>query len=283
MNQRHTAHGFRPKRGACAEKAGKSTDASGGIALVRETGQTARMVRYVALFLVAFGSAHGAALADQAAAAATAPAEVVQVSARPGPVVVKPPVARDGNLPRTRWEHKGAQGHVWTRAALSALKSHGRPLTEIVPRDIADWCPAYARHGAKGRQAFWVGFLSALAKHESTYRAEAVGGGGQWFGLLQILPATARGYGCRAGSGTALKHGPENLSCAIRIMARTVPRDGVVSQGMRGVAADWGPLHSRAKREDMRAWVRRQTYCKPLGSVRPQARPVAPAQVSTAD
>jgi hypothetical protein len=39
-------------------------------------------------------------------------------------------------------------------------------------------------------------------------------------------------------------------------MGETVPRDGVVSRGMRGVAADWGPFHSSRKREDMRQWLR---------------------------
>lgn len=191
---------------------------------------------------------------------------------------IKPP-AREGNVPRTRWEHvSGSQ--IWTRAALAALKDHGRPLESMVPRDIADWCPAYPDASPAARRAFWVGFLSALVKHESTYRAHAVGGGGKWYGLTQILPSTARLYGCRARSGAALKHGPDNLSCAIRIMARTVPRDGVVSRGMRGVAADWGPLHSRSKRTDMMAWTKRQTYCKPLSNVRPRLRP---QRVATAE
>lgn len=191
---------------------------------------------------------------------------------------IKPP-AREGNVPRTRWEHvSGSQ--IWTRAALAALKDHGRPLESMVPRDIADWCPAYPDASPAARRAFWVGFLSALVKHESTYRAPAVGGGGKWYGLTQILPSTARLYGCRARSGAALKHGPDNLSCAIRIMARTVPRDGVVSRGMRGVAADWGPLHSRSKRTDMMAWTKRQTYCKPLSNVRPRLRP---QRVATAE
>jgi len=143
----------------------------------------------------------------------------------------------------------------------------------MVPQDIGDWCPAYPQADAAQRKAFWVGFLSTLAKHESTMRETAVGGGGRWHGLLQILPATARGYGCRARDGATLRHGPSNLSCAVRIMAVTVPRDGVVSRGMRGVAADWGPLHSRKKRTDMMSWMRRQSYCKPLVSLRPQSRP----------
>jgi hypothetical protein len=55
-------------------------------------------------------------------------------------------------------------------------------------------------------------------------------------------------------------------------MTRTVGRDRVVSAGMRGVAADWGPFHSRKKRMDMMQWTRKQSYCKPLNSVRPKAR-----------
>lgn len=186
------------------------------------------------------------------------------------------PLARQGQIPRTRWEHM--EGHaVWTRAALSALKSHGKPLVELVPRDIDTWCPAYRRAVPAQRRAFWVGFMSSLAKHESTYRPWAVGGGGRWYGLLQILPATARGYKCHVGTGEALKNGAANLSCAARIMAYTVPRDGVIHgySGRKGlgVTADWGPMHSRAKRRDMAGWLRKQTYCVDVQSLRPRARP----------
>ncbi|MDA3857038.1 MAG: transglycosylase SLT domain-containing protein [Roseovarius sp.] len=198
---------------------------------------------------------------------------------RAGGVFPLSPPARDGNIPRTRWEHR-ADAPLLTRTALSALKGHGAALTASVPRDIATWCPAYPQASDASRRAFWVGFLSALAKHESTYNPRAVGGGGRWYGLLQILPATARGYKCRAGSGEALQDGPANLSCAVRIMAHTVLRDGVVSEGMRGVAADWGPLHNVRKRQDMQGWIRAQSYCKPLASVRPRMRPARIAQVA---
>tara|TARA_R110002049_G_scaffold23545_2_gene83223 strand:+ start:34658 stop:35578 length:921 start_codon:yes stop_codon:yes gene_type:complete len=185
---------------------------------------------------------------------------------------VRPP-ARSGSVPRTRWQHM--QGHtLWTRAALSALKSHGKGLVDLVPGDIDTWCPAYRNAPEDQRREFWVGFLSALAKHESTYKPWAVGGGGRWYGLLQILPGTARGYKCHAGTGEALKSGAANLSCAVRIMAVTVPRDGVIyGPGGRGVAADWGPMRSASKRRDMSGWLRRQNYCKPLDDTRPRARP----------
>ncbi len=185
------------------------------------------------------------------------------------------PQARSEFIPRTRWDSNGGDV-MWTRAAMSAVADQGEPLVGVVPRDIAAWCPAYTQNPPEQRRAFWVGMLSALSKHESTYDPAAVGGGGAWYGLLQILPSTARAYGCRARSGDALKDPEENLSCAIRIMARSVVRDRAVALHdgrWRGVAADWGPMTNSAKVAEMSAWTSRQSYCRPMQSVRPQARP----------
>lgn len=165
------------------------------------------------------------------------------------------------NFVPARWDHR-PEAAAWTNAALAALDRHGVALVETVPRDAGVWCPGYVDATEQERKAFWVGLLSALAKHESTWNPEAVGGGGKWFGLVQISPATARGYGCEHASGDALKNGSGNLSCAIRILSHTVPRDGVVAEGGRGVAADWGPFHSAAKRAEMMEWTSNQSYCK---------------------
>nr|WP_240310326.1 transglycosylase SLT domain-containing protein [Pseudosulfitobacter sp. DSM 107133] len=185
------------------------------------------------------------------------------------------PPARDGDVPRTRWTHQ-PKHMLWNRAALSALKAHGAPLVQSVPRDVQDWCPNYPRASTRERRAFWLGFLSALAKHESTYKPKAVGGGGRWYGLLQILPSTARGYKCNAGTGPDLMNGAANLSCAVRILAVTVPRDGVIygrDSRWRGVAADWGPMRSAAKRRDIAGWTRKQPYCALPNAIRPKMRP----------
>ena len=188
-------------------------------------------------------------------------------------VTPRRPRARPMSLPRTRWETVPGST-LWTRAALSALKAHGRPLLEFVPEDIETWCPSYADQPLEKRAEFWVGFISALTRYESTFRPRAVGGGGRWHGLMQILPSTARLYGCRATTGAALQSGPANLSCAIRIITRTVRRDGVVGAGGRGgVAADWGPMVHSGKRETIAAYTRRQTYCRPLSTMRPRPRP----------
>ncbi len=195
-------------------------------------------------------------------------------------LLVLPAVADDANgertadqVPDARWDHR-AEGEDWSRAAIVALKDHGDELVESAPRDVGRFCPGYLAADDAERRAFWVGFLSALAKYESTWKPRAVGGGGQWYGLLQILPATAREFGCRARSGSALLDGAANLSCAIRIMAETVPRDGAIhGDGTEGVAADWGPLKSDPKRTEMRDWLRSQDYCQFDEVRRPRPRP----------
>ncbi len=145
---------------------------------------------------------------------------------------------------------------------MDMLESDAAVLTQVVPQDAEYWCPGYSEADEAQRAAFWVGFMSALARYESTWNPQAVGGGGRWYGLLQIAPATARYRGCEAGSGAALTDGAANLRCALRIMAVTVPRDGVVSQGTRGVAADWGPMRNPEMTAEMRDWLHRQSYCQ---------------------
>lgn len=249
----------------------------------------------VGLSLFLMGALCGPLSAQEAAAALSDPeskAVAVPVAGATG-AIVRPkapptspplvrPVARPFELPAARWDGQ-AGTERWTMAAISALQSHAQKLARTVPRDIAQWCPAYRTADVAQRRAFWVGLVSALAWHESTHRAAAVGGDGRWYGLTQIYPPTARGYGCRARNGSALMDAEDNLSCALRIMAVTVPRDGVVSQGMRGVAADWGPFHSQRKRTDMQRWVKEQDYCSAVSrSLKPVARP-APDQPEAED
>lgn len=178
--------------------------------------------------------------------------------------MVWPLAANEGltEPPVMRWDHR-PEALSWTTAGFEMVDESGPAsvLPEVVPADIDAWCPAYAGADRDQREAFWVGLLSTLARHESTWRPEAVGGGGRWFGLVQISPATARGYGCEARSGSALLDGESNLRCALRIWATTVPRDGVVAAQRGGVAADWGPFVQARKREDMRDWIRTQDYC----------------------
>lgn len=163
--------------------------------------------------------------------------------------------------PVMRWDHRSESG-AWTKDTMAAIADNDSILTLLTPKDIDNWCPAYEDNSQIERSLFWTGLISTLAKHESTWNPRAAGGGGRWIGLVQISPATARHYGCEATSVSALKDGSNNLECAIKIWSTTVPRDGVVSAGFRGVAADWGPFHNKRKREDMRAWTNSQSYCQ---------------------
>ena len=166
----------------------------------------------------------------------------------------------DTSLPAARWDDVPGS-RAWTEAALAALASHAAPLVALVPQDVSTWCPGYQAANAEDRSAFWVGLVSALAKHESTWRPEVSDSEGRWHGLLQISPGTAEGYGCAAQDAKALKDAGANLSCGLRIMAETVVRDEVVAEGGGGVAADWAPFSVAEKREDMAAWTRAQSYC----------------------
>ena len=163
--------------------------------------------------------------------------------------------------PTMRWDHRPNATH-WTQATLSALQEHGRSLPESVPADIDSWCPAYREAPIHQREMFWAGVLSALSKHESTYRADAIGGGGRYFGLVQISPSTARHHGCAATTSEALRSGAPNLRCAVRIMAQTSARTEGEAKGVAAMARDWGPMHRQGKRNDMKAWLREQAYCR---------------------
>lgn len=176
----------------------------------------------------------------------------------------QPETASASLLPAMRWDHR-PEADQWTASTLAALRIEGAVLETTVPSDIAAFCPAYASAPAADRRAFWAGFLSALAKHESTWNPQAKGGGGKWIGLMQIAPQTAKANGCEASSGQGLTDGSANLACAVKIAAKQVGRDGAIvtdgSGGWRGVARDWAPLRSAEKRADVAGWTRAQSYC----------------------
>lgn len=171
-------------------------------------------------------------------------------------------VASQNGLPAMRWDHR-PEAKIWTSRTLAALDRQGATLSDVVPADIATWCPGYPHASEDERQAFWSGIFSALAKHESTWNPKASGGGGRWIGLVQIAPGTARAYGCDATSSAALKDGGANLACGVRIAAVQVARDGMVAgDGKQGLGRDWAPFRSSKKRAEMAAWTRAQSYCQ---------------------
>ncbi len=173
------------------------------------------------------------------------------------------PTPREAPAPEivARWDHR-PESAEWTAAALRALRGPGAAMLALEPADAETFCPAYDSAGPEGRAAFWVAFMSGLARYESGYRPEAAGGGGRYQGLLQISPATARFHGCEMSSARGLFDGATNLACAVRIATRAVVRDGVVASGRGGMAADWPPLRHPAKRDEIARFTRQIPACR---------------------
>ncbi|WP_128253853.1 transglycosylase SLT domain-containing protein [Falsirhodobacter deserti] len=165
-------------------------------------------------------------------------------------------------LPAMRWDFR-PEGANWTRQTLAAVSQNETDLAQLVPADIDTWCPGYRNASVDERRAFWTAMLSALAKHESTWNPAAAGGGGKWIGLVQISPRTARAYDCEATTSSSLKDGAANLACAVNIASAQVAKDNMVAgpRGRRGMGRDWAPFRSSAKRAEMAAWTRTQSYC----------------------
>ena len=164
--------------------------------------------------------------------------------------------------PPMQWDHH-PEGPEWTESTLVAVSTKDQLLSERIPADIATWCPGYQTATVEERRAFWTGLLSAVAKYESPWNANASGGGGRWIGLMQISPRSAANYGCNATSVGALKDGEANLQCAVEIMSTQVAKDGLVAGGgNRGIGRDWAPLRSSEKRAAMAAWTSQQPYCQ---------------------
>ncbi|MFV0385680.1 transglycosylase SLT domain-containing protein, partial [Paracoccus sp. (in: a-proteobacteria)] len=194
-----------------------------------------------------------AAMAFLAACQPSPPSQNSEVQAQQMQLAVRPPM---------RWSEREGSA-AWTKATLAALDREGVTMLSKVPHDIDAYCPNYASLTDTGRKAFWAGLLSALAKHESTYNPKASGGGGRWLGLMQIAPATWNTYDCDG----SITNGADNMACAVRIMSHQVGRDNAVARDdsgkWRGVARDWAPMRSPAKRADIAAWTSSQSYCSP--------------------
>lgn len=165
--------------------------------------------------------------------------------------------------PAMRWN--GQDGaDAWTQATLKALEEEGITLLSTVPADIMQYCPGYAAQSRENRAAFWAGFLSAVARHESGWNPAASKDGGRRLGLMQISQDDSRANGCRGG----LLDGGENMQCAVRILAWHVGRDRAIDGGSeagdrpRGVAKVWSSLRSGSRRAEIATWTRRQSYCR---------------------
>lgn len=150
----------------------------------------------------------------------------------------------------------------WTARTLQAVARQDSRLTDVVPQDIATWCPGYETASEQDRRAFWAGLMSAVARYESSWNPAASGGGGRYIGVMQISPRSAAHHGCTADTKAELKDGAANLECAAQMIAVSVGSDRMVAgNGREGAGREWMPFRNAEKRAAMSAWTRAQPYC----------------------
>ena len=174
---------------------------------------------------------------DAMPAAYPAPRPGTLRTATAAPALSLRPMPRDAwAAPALRWD-----GHPrdmdWTLAAMAALRGAGGLAREYRSTRHRRLVPGLrdGRPPAQ-RRAFWAGLVSALAWHESTHREEAVGGGGRWFGLVQILAGDGALQGLCGddGRGASGRRGQPALRCQDHGRDRVARPRGVGGHGRRG-------------------------------------------------
>lgn len=141
-----------------------------------------------------------------------------------------------------------AHGVEWTDFVVTALAAS--TLTRAEPEDCATFWTGYADADEAGRKQFWLMLISAIAREESNFDPnceyqEPPPLNQKSLGLMQ-LSTTDTAYGCDFPDEEAVKDPQKNLSCAVRIFARLVNRDGRIGgdadHRKEGAARYWSTL-----------------------------------------
>lgn len=173
------------------------------------------------------------------------------------------------------WIHK-KESDAWTIATLKALDEVGVRLLTTQLGDSAEFCPNYDNLSSSDKRAFWVYFLSAIAKRESnlnpklTYTEsfnDSTKTKVRSRGLLQLSYESSKLYGCGFTTRKEIYVAEKNLRCGIKILDHWITIDGAIAgktknKTWRGAARYWSVLRKpRAK-----AWIKKQTstldFCK---------------------
>lgn len=141
----------------------------------------------------------------------------------------------------------------WTDASLAAVLAS--PLATVTPKDAKAFCP----NGMTPHN--WVHLMAAMARYESNFNTDEVylesfkGSDGKRIisiGLFQISLSSGNAYGCKFKDQAALKDPIQNLKCAVLILSRWIPKDGVIALGSnnataKGGARYWSVLRTSGK------------------------------------
>jgi hypothetical protein len=173
------------------------------------------------------------------------------------------------------WRKANTDGS-WTQAAETGISA--TPLPDLVPKDIAEFCPNYASLDLAERKRFWVGLLSAMARPESnfkpdtTYRepdiTDAAGKNVTSRGLLQISleSANQNAYSCGIKRAEDLHDPAVNLACGAKIMSYWVKRESLIAAQVKpavGAARYWSVLRAwRNHLPEITGFTKSLEFCK---------------------
>ena len=174
----------------------------------------------------------------------------------------------------------GYTGADLTRITLGELDRLDQSFFDIVPRDARQWCPAFARQTNEGRKAFYLGFISGIARFETDFRAhakhlEAISGHYSR-GLLQLGQLSLSYYPesrCDvSGDPRQLHDLQENLSCGAMLIDHWVRRDNYIASDGNlgeddgsyfGAARYWSTLRKgRRGHDEIMAFTRSLPVCR---------------------
>jgi hypothetical protein len=178
--------------------------------------------------------------------------------------------------PVAAWDDR-PEGAAWTAQLQAALATTGTGLLAATPADATEFCPRFAALDPAGRERFYVGLISKMAQFESGFDPttsfqesfnDAQGNPVISRGLLQLSIESANAYpGCTLTNAQQLHDSQTNLTCAVAILNRLVPRDGVfglrTDDGWKGGAAYWSVLRTTSsRRAPIEAFTRALPGCE---------------------
>lgn len=136
-----------------------------------------------------------------------------------------------------------------------AKQANAKPLWQITPRDIGEYCPKYKNMDEPARKNFWVFFYSCMTEAESTNcptaRKDKALGLFQ-FGLADMQSSMwAPAFRCSNVKTTqGAFTSSVNLKCGVQGVAALIRRDGIIggrnmATNEQGAAQFFGVLRHR--------------------------------------
>lgn len=159
---------------------------------------------------------------------------------RPAPVA-RPALIEPDYSSAAVWAGETSQSLKWTKTVLEVVRANKRTLDRA--NDVENFCPGYRKSTSKAQEMCWVVVMSAITKLESSFNPETQAREGN--GDLSVGLLAMSGHQCKnARTLKGLKNPIENLKCGTRKMIELVGRDGYISRGFRGGAANWSVLRT---------------------------------------